>query len=341
MAFTPGNLSTTSNNAQPQHVKVLILGTGPAGLAAALYAARADLAPVVLTGMEHGGQVSLTYTVENYPGFPEGVGGTELVELFQKQAERFGARLEYDTAAAVDLSQQPFRVQTYNATYLADALIVSTGATPKHLDIPGEKELTGRGVSYCATCDGWFFKEKDVIVVGGGDSALEEGIFLTRYARSVTIVHRRDSLRAGAVLQARAMQNPKIRFIWNSVLTRVNGENAVQSVDLKNVVTGETSQLPIDGVFIFIGHTPNTGIFEGQLEMEPGGYIITDKLMKTSVPGVFAAGEAADPVYRQVITSAGMGAAAAIQANHFLDKMEEAETAGVASSGLAAGGPAA
>jgi thioredoxin reductase (NADPH) len=216
-------------------------------------------------------------------------------------------------------------VQTYNTTYLADALIVSTGATPKHLEIPGEKELTGRGTSYCATCDGWFFREKDVIVVGGGDSALEEGIFLTRYARSVTVVHRRDTLRAGAVLQDRALQNPKMRFIWNSVLTRVNGENAVQSVDLKNVVTGETSQLPIDGVFIFIGHTPNTSIFEGQLDMEAGGYIITDKLMRTSVPGVFAAGEAADPVYRQVITSAGMGAAAAIQANHFLDKIEEAE----------------
>jgi thioredoxin reductase (NADPH) len=322
MNFNP-TLSGASSDGQETTVRVLILGTGPAGLSAALYAARADLQPVVLTGMEHGGQVSLTYTVENYPGFPEGVGGTELVELFQKQAERFGARLEYDTAVEADLSQRPFRVKTYNGTYLAKSLIISTGATPKHLEIPGERELTGRGVSYCATCDGWFFKEKDVIVVGGGDSALEEGVFLTRYARSVTIVHRRDTLRAGAVLQDRAFQNPKIKFVWNSVLTHINGENAVTGVQLKNVVTGEESEMPVDGIFIFIGHTPNTQIFEGQLEMEEGGYIVTDKLMRTSVPGVFAAGEAADPVYRQVITSAGMGAAAAIQANHFLDKMGE------------------
>jgi len=321
MNFNLSNFSAASSNNNETHVKVLILGTGPAGLSAALYAARADLEPVVLTGMEHGGQVSLTYTVENYPGFPEGVGGTELVELFQKQAERFGAKLEYDTATEVDLSNRPFRVTTYNKTYLADTLIISTGATPRHLEIPGEKELTGRGVSYCATCDGWFFKDKDVIVVGGGDSAVEEGLFLTRFAKSVTIVHRRDELRAGAVLQKRAMDNPKVRFLWNTVLTKINGTEAVKSVQAKDILTGEKSQLPIDGVFIFIGHTPNTQIFEGKLEMEEGGYLITDKLMRTSVPGVFAAGEAADPHYRQVITSAGMGAAAAIQANHFLDEV--------------------
>jgi thioredoxin reductase (NADPH) len=278
--------------------------------------------------MEHGGQVSLTYTVENYPGFPDGVGGTELVELFQKQAERFGARLEYDTATEVDLSNRPFRVKTYNTTYLADTLIISTGATPRHLEIPGEKELTGRGVSYCATCDGWFFKDKNVIVIGGGDSAVEEGLFLTRFAKSVTIVHRRDELRAGAVLQKRAMENPKIRFLWNTVLTKINGTEAVKSVQAKNLLTGEESQMPIDGVFIFIGHTPNTQIFEGKLEMEEGGYLVTDKLMHTSVPGVFAAGEAADPHYRQVITSAGMGAAAAIQANHFLDELASEEVRG-------------
>lgn len=313
------NLSS-SQSSDTQQIKVLILGSGPAGLAAALYAARADLEPVVLTGMELGGQVSLTYTVENYPGFPDGVGGAEMVELFQKQAERFGARVEFDTATQVDLSSRPFRVSTYNREYLAETLIISTGATSIHLNIPGENELTGRGVSYCATCDGWFFKEKDVIVVGGGDSALEEGIFLTRYAKSVTIVHRREELRAGAILQKRAMGEPKIRFIWNSVLTEIVGKDAVKAVRLKNVQTGEETEQAIDGVFIFIGHRPNTQLFEGQLELDPHGYILTDTSMHTNVPGVFVAGEAGDPVYRQVVTSAGMGAAAAMQAIRFLEE---------------------
>lgn len=320
------NLSNFSMNkpSESERVKVLVIGSGPAGLSAALYAARADLDPVVLAGMELGGQVSLTYTVENYPGFPEGVGGTQLVELFQKQAERFGARVEFDTATEVDLSQRPFRVQTYNGEYLADTLIISTGATPIHLNVPGESELTGRGVSYCATCDGWFFKDKDVVVVGGGDSALEEGIFLTRYAKSVTIVHRRDALRAGAILQKRAMEHPKIKFIWNSVITDILGDEAVRAVRLKNVITNETSEQATDGVFIFIGHRPNTQLFDGQLELDERGYLLTDKLMHTKVPGVFAAGEAADPTFRQVITSAGMGAAAAMRAIHFLE--EHAET---------------
>lgn len=320
MDFNISSVSGGSSETEEQHVKVLVLGSGPAGFTAALYAARADMEPVVLTGMEHGGQVSLTYVVENYPGFPEGVGGSEMVELFQKQAERFGARVEFDTAVEVDLSQRPFRVQTYNTTYLADSLIISTGATPRHLNVPGEVELTGRGVSYCATCDGWFFKEKDVVVVGGGDSALEEGLFLTRYAKSVTIVHRRDELRAGPVLQKRAEENPKIRFMWNTVVTEIQGKDAVKSLRLKNVVDDEECIQPIDGIFIFIGHTPNTQLFENQLEMDDNGYLVTDKLMRTNVPGVFAAGEAADPHYRQVITSAGMGAAAAIQAGHFLDE---------------------
>jgi thioredoxin reductase (NADPH) len=319
MEFNISNLSTSSPTGDEIPVKVLVLGSGPAGLSAALYAARADLAPVVLTGMEMGGQVSLTYTVENYPGFPEGVGGNQLVELFQKQAERFGAKIEFDTASQVDLSQRPFRIATYNTTYLANALIISTGATPRHLNIPGEKELTGRGVSYCATCDGWFFKEKDVIVVGGGDSALEESLFLTRYTRSVTVVHRRDSLRAGAILQDRAINHPKIKFIWNTVLTEIKGKDAVKTVRMKDVVTGKESELPIDGVFVFIGHTPNSQLFQGQLEMDNLGFLKIDPLMQTSVPGVFAAGEIADPHFKQVITSAGMGAAAAIQANHFLD----------------------
>ncbi len=320
MDFNLSSGSGGTSEAEEQHVRVLVLGSGPAGFTAALYAARADMEPVVLTGMEHGGQVSLTYVVENYPGFPEGIGGSEMVELFQKQAERFGAKVEFDTAVEVDLSQRPFRVKTYNTNYLADSLIISTGATPRHLNVPGEKELTGRGVSYCATCDGWFFKEKDVVVVGGGDSALEEGLFLTRYAKSVTIVHRRDELRAGPVLQKRAESNPKIKYMWNTVVTEIQGKDAVKSLRLKDVVTGEECTQPIDGVFIFIGHTPNTQLFKGQLEMDDNGYLVTDQLMRTNVPGVFVAGEAADPHFRQVVTSAGMGAAAAIQAGHFLDE---------------------
>ena len=322
MDFNLTEFSSTPSNAEEVPVKVLILGSGPAGLSAALYAARADLAPIVLAGMELGGQVSLTYIVENYPGFPDGVGGAEMVELFQKQAERFGAKVEFDTATEVDLSERPFRVKTYMTTYLADTLIVTTGATPRHLNVPGEKELTGRGVSYCGTCDGWFFKEKDVIVVGGGDSALEEGLFLTRYANSVTIVHRRDELRGGAVLQQRAMENPKIKFIWNSVVTEIKGEEAVKAVQVKDVVTGEERELPIDGVFIFIGHIPNTKLFDSQLEMDEMGYLESDKWMRASVPGVFAAGEVTDSHFRQVITSAGMGAAAAMQANHFLEEVD-------------------
>jgi len=321
MDFNLTDLSSQSDIAEEIPVNVLILGSGPGGLSAALYAARADLNPIVLTGMELGGQVSLTHIVENYPGFPEGVGGNELVELFQKQAERFGAKLEFDSATEVDLSERPFRIKTYNTTYLADALIVTTGATPRHLGIPGEVELTGRGVSYCATCDGWFFKDKDLIVVGGGDSALEEGLFLTRYAKSVKIVHRRDELRAGQILQNRAKSNPKIKFVWNTIVTEINGGEAVESVRFQNTVTAEESIAKIDGVFIFIGHIPNTSIFEGQLEMDELGYLINDRYMQTNVPGVFTAGEVSDPHFRQVITSAGMGAAAAIQAGHFLQDL--------------------
>ena len=326
MDFNLSNLSDAgSTTGEPIPVKVLVLGSGPAGFSAALYAARADLNPIVLAGMELGGQVAVTYTVENYPGFPDGVSGPGLVELFQKQAERFGAKVEFDTAEAVDLSQRPFRVKTYNAEYLAEALIISTGATPKHLNVPGEKELTGRGVSYCATCDGWFFKDKNVVVVGGGDSALEESLFLTRYAQSVTIIHRRDELRAGAILQKRAMADPKIKFLWNSVVTEVKGEGSVKAISVQNVVTGAVTDMPIDGVFIFIGHTPNTQLFEGPLEMDDQNYLVTDKYMRTNVPGVFAGGEVADPHFRQVITSAGMGAAAAMQANHFLSDLESEE----------------
>lgn len=314
------NLSglSSSSNSDPRHVKTLILGAGPAGLSAALYAARAELQPLVLTGMQLGGQAALTHTIENYPGFPEGVGGAELGELFQKQAERFGASVEFDTAHSVELSQRPFRVRADGGEYSADTLIISVGASPNHLNVPGEVELTGKGVSYCATCDGWFFKDKGVTVVGGGDSALEEAIFLTRFATSVTIVHRRDALRAGAILQKRATDNPKIKFIWNTVVTEVTGSDKVEAVKLRDVQTGEERLLPTDGLFIFIGHTPNTQMFSGQLEMEHG-YIKVNDRMHTSIPGVYAAGEAADSHFKQVITSAGMGAAAAIEATRFLE----------------------
>ncbi len=315
-------METTPPEGESRSVKVLIIGSGPAGLSAALYAARADLAPVVLSGMDLGGQVSQTHIIENYPGFPEGISGSGLVEAFQKQAERFGAEIVFDMAIEADFSRRPFRVKTHGGEFLAEAVVIATGATPRKLGVPGEEEMIGRGVSYCATCDGHFFKGMDVVVVGGGDSALEEGLFLTRYAASVTIIHRRDSLRAGAILQKRALEHPKIKFIWDTVVTEIRGKDVVEGVRLKNVRTGEESTLKTSGVFIFIGHTPNTQLFEGQLEMDARGYLIADSKMRTSIPGVYVAGEAADPVFRQVITSAGMGAAAAMQVTHFLEENE-------------------
>lgn len=303
--------------------KMIIIGSGPAGLSAALYAARANLEPLILSGMELGGQVSITHIVENYPGFPEGIEGPKLVENFQKQAERFGARVEFDSATEVDFSSRPFRVKTWGNEYLAETLVLSTGATPRHLNIPGESEFTGRGVSYCGTCDGHFFQGKDVVVVGGGDSALEEGLFLTRYVNSVKIIHRRDELRAGAILQNRAFNNPKVSFVWDTIVTEIKGDGIVNSVSLKNVKTGEETELITDGVFIFIGHDPNTELYQGKVELDNDGYVVADSFMQTSVPGVYAAGEVADSHFRQVITSAGMGAAAAMQAIHFLEENSE------------------
>ena len=302
---------------------VIILGTGPAGLAAALYTARADLDPLLLTGTEIGGQAASTDRIENYPGFPDGVGGSELADLFQKNAERFGTRMEYDSATEVDLTKRPFVVKTYSKEYLAKTLIIATGASPNKLNIPGEQEFRGKGVSYCATCDGWFFKDKDVAVVGGGDSAMEESIFLTRYAKSVTVIHRRVELRASAILQKRAKNNPKIKFIWDSVVDEIQGGDGVDNLVVKNVKDGSTSDLKVDGIFIFIGHSPNTEMFANQLELDDKGYIISDKRMRTSIPGVFAAGEVCDPFFRQVITSAGMGAAAAISATRLLESESE------------------
>jgi thioredoxin reductase (NADPH) len=298
---------------------VLILGTGPAGLTAALYASRADLKPLVLTGTEIGGQAAITDRIENYPGFPQGVGGSELAELFQKNAERFGARLVYDAATEVDLTQYPFKISTYGKEFFAKTLIISTGARSNKINVPGENEFRGRGVSYCATCDGWFFKEKKVAVIGGGDSALEEAIFLTRYVKSVTLIHRRDVLRAGAILQKRATGNSKINIVWNSVITEIKGIEGVEQIRLKNVIDGTESVIEVDGVFVFIGHTPNTDLFKSQVKLDDKGYIAVDNRLHTNIPGVFAAGEVCDPLYRQVVTSAGMGAAAAIEAIWFLE----------------------
>jgi thioredoxin reductase (NADPH) len=303
--------------------KIIIIGAGPAGLSAALYAARADLEPLVITGMSIGGQASLTFTIENYPGFPDGIGGAELGELFKKQAEKFGAKFEYDMVTEVDFQTSPFIIKTHSKEYSAAAVIISSGANPKYLEVSGEKELTGKGVSYCGTCDGWFFKGKDIVVVGGGDSALEEGIFLTRFANTVTIIHRRDELRAGKLLQARAFNNPKIKFVWDSVIETINGSDKVENVQIRNLKNNQVSTLVTDGVFIFIGHTPNTELFKGQLEMDPNGFLIVDDRYQTNIPGIYAAGEVMDSNFKQVVTSTGWGAAAAIAATRFLEQLEE------------------
>lgn len=303
--------------------RVIIIGSGPAGLTAALYTARGTLNPLVIVGSQMGGQISITYEVENYPGFPEGTTGPELVERMQQQAERFGARYEYDEVVAVDFSKgSPFYIKTYNNEYLADAVIVTAGASPRRLGIPGEEDFIGRGVSYCATCDGFFFRGKDVVVVGGGDSALEEGLFLTKFANQVQIIHRRDQLRAGPTLQKRAETNEKLSFVWDTVLNQIGGNGVVQQVEMTNLKTGEMQTIPTDGVFIFIGHYPNSKFLEGHVAMDEHGYIITDELMRTSVPGVFAAGEIQDPVYRQIATSVGQGCAAAMQAEKWLSERE-------------------
>jgi thioredoxin reductase (NADPH) len=302
---------------------LIIIGSGPAGLTAALYTARANLSPLVFSGNEIGGQVSISAEVENYPGFPEGLTGPELVERFQKQAERFGARIEYGEVTEVQFDVHPFRIKSYDNEYEAKSVVIATGASPRRLGVPGEAELTGRGVSYCATCDGFFFREREVTVVGGGDSALEEGVFLTKFASRVRIIHRRDQLRAGATLQERAERNQKIEFIWDTVVTEITGDGAVESVQLKNLKTGEVSTLPTEGVFIYIGHYPNSQIFKGKLEMDEHGYLSADRRTRTSVPGVFAAGEIADPIFRQVITSAGEGCKAALEVEKYLAELED------------------
>lgn len=318
--ISPINPDNQPLKKETRKTKLLILGSGPAGMAAALYAARADLKPIVLTGMQIGGQAAITSVIENYPGYPDGISGAELSDVLQKHAEKFGTHLEIDLAESIDLSKRPFLVKAQNTDYLADSLIIATGASLNKLNIPGETELVGKGVSFCATCDGWFFKDKEVAVVGGGDSALEEAIFLTRFATKVTVIHRREELRAGAIMIREAKENPKISFIWNTVVTEIVGQTRLESLKLKNVKTGETSSFETDGIFIFIGSSPNSEIFAGQLATDPNGYILSDRNMQTNVEGVFAAGEITDPGFRQVVTSAGMGAAAAISVTKFLER---------------------
>ena len=305
--------------------RVVIIGSGPAGLTAALYTARAQLAPVVIAGEQLGGQVAITHEIENYPGFPDGLSGPELVERMKQHAENFGAKVEFDLVESVDFSRgSPFAVKTYGEEYRADSVIVTIGADPRKLGVPGEAEFTGTGVSYCGTCDGFFFRGKDIVVVGGGDSALEEGIFLTRFANSVNIIHRRDALRAGVQLQQRAFNNGKISFTWNSVVEEIVGDGGgVNAVRLRNTQTGEQTLHPTDGVFIFIGHDPNNAVFGDQIALNENGYIITDQRYRTNVDGVFAAGEIQDEIWRQVATSVGQGTSAAMAAIQWLEARED------------------
>lgn len=307
------------------HKKVAIIGSGPSGLTAALYAARASLEPLVIRGLQPGGLISTTSEVENYPGFPDAIGGYELAELMEKQARRFGAEFLDAVVTKTDLAQRPFALTMDSGQVItADVVIISTGASPRKLGVPGEEQLANRGVSYCATCDGFFFRNKRVVVVGGGNSALDEGLFLTRFVSELVIVHRRDQLRADPILQERAFENPKVRFVWDSTVSEVLGDGQVTGVRLKNLKTGEESILETDGVFPYIGHIPNTKLFDGQITLDENGYIVTDGRTRTNIPGVFAAGDVVDHIYRQAITAAGEGCMAAMEATWFLSEVEYA-----------------
>ncbi|MCC6965176.1 MAG: thioredoxin-disulfide reductase [Nitrospira sp.] len=300
--------------------RLVIIGSGPAGLTAAIYAARANLSPLLIEGWQSGGQLTTTTEVENYPGFSKGIMGPELMKEMRGQAARFGTEFLTGDVSAVDLSTRPFRLTIDGERAIeAEALILATGASPIRLGLPNEQRLTGYGVSTCATCDGYFFRGQDVVIVGGGDSAVEEATFLTKFARTVTVVHRRDKLRASKIMQDRAMRNEKISFAWNSVVEDILGKDLVTGVRLKNIVTGTSTDLPCAGVFIAIGHRPNTDLVKGQLDMDEHGYILTSRGAHTTVPGVFAAGDVQDAKYRQAITAAGSGCMAAIDAERFLE----------------------
>ncbi|MCZ6568245.1 MAG: thioredoxin-disulfide reductase [Actinobacteria bacterium] len=306
------------------HEKLVIIGAGPAGLTAALYAARADLNPMVFEGVIAGGQLMITTDVENYPGFPDGILGPELMDKFRKQTEKFGTRLRQVDVTEVDFSVRPFKINVGADEYTADAVIIASGANATWLDIPGEKKLTGKGVSACATCDGFFFRGQELIVVGGGDTAMEESLFLTKFASKVTIVHRRDELRASKIMVARVEQNPKIDMRWNSIVTEIHGDELVSGVTLEDTVTGQSSEMPIGGVFVAIGHKPTTDLFIDELDLDENGYLVIADSggTRTSVEGVFAAGDVVDHVYRQAVTAAGTGCMAAIDAERWLAHQE-------------------
>ncbi len=302
--------------------KVIIIGSGPAGLTAAIYTARANLAPLMFAGGLYGGQLMLTSDVENYPGFPEGILGPELMEKFRAQAERFGAVIHNEDVTRVDFSSQPLRVWVDDEEHRANVVIAATGASAQWLGLDNETRLRGRGVSSCATCDGAFFRDKDIIVVGGGDTALEDGLFLTRFGRAVTVVHRRDALRASKIMQARAFAHPKMSFMWNTVVEDIRGDRGVTGVVLRDLATGAVTERPCDAVFVAIGHVPNTQIFAGQLELDHRGYIISPDGVRTKVPGVFVAGDVQDTRYRQAITAAGLGCRAAMEGEKYIESLE-------------------
>jgi thioredoxin reductase (NADPH) len=302
--------------------RVIIIGSGPAGLTAAVYAARANLNPLVIAGGMYGGQLMLTTEVENFPGFPDGIMGPELMIKFREQAERFGARIENVDATSVDFSKRPLTVRTDDAEYQAESVIVATGASARWLNIPGEDRLRGRGVSTCATCDGAFFRDRHIVVVGGGDSAMEEALFLTRFGSKVTVIHRRESLRASKIMADRALANEKIGFIWNTVVEEAIGDGTLQALKLRNIEDGTVSEFAADALFIAIGHDPNTGIFSGQLDLDPAGYIRSADGTSTNVEGVFVAGDVYDIRYKQAITAAGSGCRAAMDAEKYLEALE-------------------
>jgi thioredoxin reductase (NADPH) len=306
----------------PTTRKVIIIGSGPAGYTAAIYAARANLAPLLFTGAVSGGQLMLTTMVENYPGFADGVMGPELMEVMRAQAARFGTEMIAEDVTAVDLARRPFEIRADAQRYESETVIIATGASAKLLGLPAESQLMGRGVSTCATCDGFFFKDQNIMVVGGGDSALEEALYLARLGRKVDVVHRRDSLRASKIMQERAFKNPRIEFLWNRAVEDIldPAQGKVTAVRLRDVVTGERTERAVDGLFVAIGHEPNTGIFRGQIDLLPNGYLkVVPGTTQTSVPGVFAAGDVADHVYRQAVTAAGTGCMAALEAERYLE----------------------